>query len=244
MHKGIYTIKSNIKIAADVYEMVLSGDTSAITMPGQFINILLPEKYLRRPISICDWSEDTITIVYKVVGGGTAQMATMPVGTELDCLVGLGTGFDTKKSEASALLLGGGVGTPPMYGLAKALLREGKEVTVLLGFNSKDDVFYQENFEALGAKVVVATADGSFGTRGFVTDILPENKDVFYYTCGPIPMLKAIYKALGTKGQISLEERMGCGFGACMGCSMQTKVGNKRVCKEGPVFDADILLWE
>ncbi len=245
MYKGLYEIASNEKIAKDVYRMVLVGDTSAITACGQFVNVELDGFYLRRPISICDYDSETITIIYKVVGKGTEYMATLGAGKKLDLLVGLGNGFDTSKSGNAPLLIGGGVGVPPMFALAKKLIAEGKSVNVILGFNTKDDVFYAEEFENVGTKVFVATADGSVGTKGFVTTVLQEEKIdyTYFYTCGPEPMLKALYNATSTSGQLSFEERMGCGFGACMGCSCKTKYGNKRICKEGPVLEKEEIIW-
>ena len=240
------TIEHNTEIADGVYEMALKGDTSLITAPGQFINIKLPGFYLRRPISICEYDNNGLVIIYKVVGHGTDLMSTMKKGDRLWCLMGLGNGFDVDSTGDHVLLVGGGVGTPPMYGLAKELLLKKKKVTVVLGFASKKDAFYIEKFEELGKsisgseiEVRVATVDGSLGTKGFVTDRL-EGLDTVtdYCACGPIPMLKALYGYYGGKitGQLSFEERMGCGFGACVGCSIATKSGNKKVCKDGPVF--------
>lgn len=244
MTQGIYTIKENYKIAKDVYKMILVGDTSAITAPGQFINIKLDGLFLRRPISICDWTEDTITIIYKVVGEGTEKMAAM-TGGELDVLVGLGNGFDVSKSGDAPLLIGGGVGTPPMYGLAKKLAEKGIKSLVVLGFASKDDVFYEEEFKALGCDVMITTVDGTYGIKGFVTDAIKQSgkEYSYFYTCGPLPMLKAVYDGTTTSGELSFEERMGCGFGACMGCSCKTKYGNKRICKDGPVLVKEEIIW-
>jgi len=242
--KNEYKILSNKKIANQVYEMVLEGDTQYIKKPGQFINIEIKEFYLRRPISICNYDENTITVIYKVVGEGTEKLSQMKEGT-LDVLTGLGNGFDTRRSKERPLLIGGGVGTPPMYGLCKKLVEEGKKPIVVLGFNSKEDVFYEEKFKSLGADVYVSTVDGRYGTKGFVTDIIKTLKDYdFYYACGPINMLKAIHKSIEIDGELSLEERMGCGIGACMGCTIQTKTGPKRVCYNGPVFNKNDLLWE
>ncbi len=243
MKQGIYEIKRNVKIAKDVYEMVLAGDTSAITAPGQFVNILLEGKYLRRPISICDWDENTVTLIYKVVGGGTEQMAGLPVGGKLDLLVGLGNGYNTEKCGEKPLLIGGGVGVPPLYGLCKALRKAGKEVQVVLGFNTAEEVFLKEGFEKLGASVTVATADGSVGVKGFVTNAMESLDYDYFYTCGPEPMFRAIERAVSVSGQYSFEERMGCGFGACMGCSCKTKYGNKRICKDGPVLEREEIIW-
>lgn len=241
--KNEYKIISNKKIANLVYEMILEGDTQYITKPGQFINIELKEFYLRRPISISDYSDNTITIVYKVLGEGTEKLSQIQEGT-LDILTGLGNGFDVRKSKERPLLIGGGVGTPPMYGLCKKLIEEGKKPIVVLGFNSKEDVFYEDKFKALGADVYVSTVDGSYGTKGFVTDIIKTLDDYdFYYACGPINMLKAVHSLIEKNGELSLEERMGCGIGACMGCTINTKTGPKRVCYNGPVFSKEDLLW-
>ena len=243
MTQGIYEILRNVPLTDTVFEMVLGGDTGAITAPGQFINIQLAGKYLRRPISICDWSEDTITIIYKVVGSGTQQMSEMKVGEKLDVLVGLGNGYNPDKSGDAPVLLGGGVGVPPMYGLCKALRAQGKAVKVILGFNTKDEVFYEQEFKDLGAEVTVTTADGSYGVKGFVTDALATMDYSYFFTCGPMPMFLAIEKVATTSGQYSFEERMGCGFGACMGCSCKTKYGNKRICKDGPVLEREEIVW-
>ncbi len=243
MTQGMYTILENKALTAAVYQMVLEGDTSALTAPGQFVNILLEGKFLRRPISVCDYSESTITLLYKVVGEGTQQMSEMPAGKQLDVLVGLGNGFVTAKSGDTPVLIGGGVGIPPMYRLCKDLLGEGKQVKVILGFNTKDEIFYEQEFKALGADVYVTTVDGSYGTKGYVTDVLKTLAYSYFYTCGPMPMFKAIEATAVTSGQYSFEERMGCGFGACMGCSCKTKYGNKRICKDGPVLEREEIIW-
>ena len=242
MKQSIFTILSNEALTDSVYKMVLSGDTSAITNCGQFVNIQLDGMFLRRPISVCDYDGNTLTIVYKVVGKGTEAMSKMSAGTELDILTGLGNGYDLSLAGEKPVLLGGGVGVPPMYNLAKKLRAMGKEVTVILGFNTASEIFYEEEFKALGCAVTVTTVDGSYGTKGFVTDALPENY-TYFYTCGPEPMLKAVYKATATSGEMSFEERMGCGFGACMGCSCKTLTGYKRICKEGPVMKKEEILW-
>ena len=244
MKQGIFTIISNEALTDSVYKMVLSGDTSAITASGQFVNIQLAGKFLRRPISVCDYDSQTLTIVYKVVGKGTEQMSVMSAGEQLDILTGLGNGYDLSLSGDKPVLLGGGVGVPPMYNLAKKLIALGKDVTVILGFNTKSEVFYEEEFKALGCNVIVATADGSHGVKGFATTPLAELDYTYFYTCGPEPMLKAVYKATSTSGQMSFEERMGCGFGACMGCSCKTLTGYKRICKDGPVMKKEDILWE
>ncbi|MBQ6818887.1 MAG: dihydroorotate dehydrogenase electron transfer subunit [Clostridia bacterium] len=243
MIQALYTIKENVALTELVYKMVLEGDTSALTAPGQFVNIQLEGKFLRRPISVCDYDDTTITLLYKVVGEGTEQMAQMTAGQTLDVLVGLGNGFDTSKSGDAPVLIGGGVGVPPMYNLCKKLLQEGKNVQVILGFNTKEEIFYEDEFKALGATVYVATADGSYGTKGFVTDVLKNLTYSYFYTCGPMPMFKAIEATAVTGGQYSFEERMGCGFGACMGCSCKTKYGNKRICREGPVLEREEIIW-
>ncbi len=243
MKQGWFTITENKPLTKWVYEMRLSGDTSAITASGQFVNILLDGSFLRRPISVCDCEEGVLTILYKVVGKGTEQMSRMRIGEKLDILTGLGNGYDLTPSGEYPLLIGGGVGVPPMYLLAKELIKAGKKVSVILGFNTADEVFYKEEFEKLGATVTVATADGSMGIKGFVTDAMKNIDYSYFYTCGPEPMLKAVYKESKTQGQFSFEERMGCGFGACMGCSCKTITGYKRICKEGPVMKKEEILW-
>ncbi len=243
MKQGLFEIKENIALTESVYKMVLQGDTSAVTAPGQFVNILLDGLFLRRPISVCDVNGDKLTIIYKVVGKGTKQMSQMKTGT-LDVLTGLGNGYDLSVSGENPVLLGGGVGVPPMYLLTKELISQGKKVQVILGFNTAGEVFYEEEFRALGADVTVTTVDGSYGTKGFVTDVMAGMQYSYFYTCGPEPMLKAVYKTSVTSGQMSFEKRMGCGFGACMGCSCKTITGYKRICKEGPVMRKEEILWE
>ncbi len=243
MKQGIFRITSNKKIARDIFKMTLAGDTSAITAPGQFVNIKLDGFFLRRPISVCDCVGENLTLIYKTVGRGTEQMSRMKNGDELDLLTGLGNGYNTRTSGDSPLLVGGGVGVPPMYMLCKELISEGKKVTVVLGFNSKDDVFCEDEFKALGADVHISTADGTYGTKGFVTDVIKDLQYTFFYTCGPEPMFRAMHKMMKTPGQYSFEERMGCGFGACMGCSCKTLTGNKRICKEGPVMESEEIIW-
>ena len=243
MKQGIFKIIENVPLTDCVYKMVLQGDTSAISAPGQFVNIKLDGLFLRRPISVCDVTGDRLTIIYKVVGKGTEQMSRMQ-GGELDVLTGLGNGYDLSLSGDHPVLLGGGVGVPPMYLLCKELIKQGKAVSVILGFNTKGEVFYEDEFRGLGASVTVTTADGSYGTKGFVTDALKDMNYSYFYTCGPEPMLKAVYKASVTSGQMSFEKRMGCGFGACMGCSCKTITGYKRICKEGPVMKKEEILWE
>lgn len=234
-------IQSNEQIAKNVYRMQLCGDTTGI-LSGQFVNIRVAGQFLRRPISVCNIADGILTIIYKVVGVGTEAMSQLPVGTQLDVLTVLGNGYDLSKAGDKPLLVGGGVGVPPMYMLARQLREMGKNVRVILGFNTKDEVFYEEEFRALGCEVVVTTVDGSHGVKGFVTNAL-DGKQSYYYTCGPLPMIKALLQAAGTNGEVSMEERMGCGFGACMGCTIQTTQGPKRVCKEGPVFAAEELIF-
>ena len=240
MKQVIFEIKSNEQIAKNVYRMLLAGDTTGI-LPGQFVNIRVAGQFLRRPISVCNITDGVLTIIYKVVGVGTEAMSHLPVGTQLDVLTVLGNGYDLTKAGDAPLLVGGGVGVPPMYMLARQLREMGKTVRVILGFNTKDEVFYEEEFRALGCDVIVTTVDGSHGLKGFVTNAL-DGKQSYYYTCGPLPMIKALIQAAGTHGEVSMEERMGCGFGACMGCTIQTTQGPKRVCKEGPVFPAGELI--
>ena len=249
MKQRLFEIQSNEQIAKNVYRMQLAGDTAGI-LPGQFVNIRVEGQFLRRPISVCDISEargerlearGVLTIIYKVVGVGTEAMSHLPVGTQLDVLTVLGNGYDLSKAGNAPLLVGGGVGVPPIYMLARQLREMGKAVRVILGFNTKEEVFYEEEFRALGCDVTVTTVDGSHGVKGFVTNAL-DGQQSYSYTCGPLPMIKALLQAAGTNGEVSMEERMGCGFGACMGCTIQTTKGPKRVCKEGPVFPAEILI--
>ena len=240
-----FTVLSNRPIAKSVYKMVLAGNTEGIKA-GQFVELALPGRFLRRPISVCDWTENTLTLIYKVVGAGTEDMAAMEEGVRLDVLTALGNGYDLARAGSAPVLIGGGVGVPPMYGLAKELCRRGEVPRVLLGFNTIEEVFYEKQFLALGCAVSVATADGSYGTRGFVTDILREEgfAPSYYYTCGPLPMLRAVAEATSCAGEASFEERMGCGFGACMGCTILTTRGPKRVCKDGPVFRKEEIEWQ
>lgn len=243
MKQGIYTIRENLPLAEGVLRMVLAGDTSALTLPGQFVNIRLSGRFLRRPISVCDWDEESITLIYKVVGGGTGDMAALRPGDELDVLTGLGNGYDMSKSGAAPLLIGGGIGIPPLYGLCKRLIAQGKRPRAILGYNRESQVYYAGEFKALGVSVSIATADGSMGVKGFVTQAMPEDGYGYFYTCGPTAMLKAVYDASKTGGQFSFEERMGCGFGACMGCSCMTKYGSKRICRDGPVLEKEEIIW-
>ena len=244
MKDVLLRLEKNIEIAKNTYLWELSGDISDITASGQFVNIKLDGFFLRRPISVCDAEGDKLTIIFKVVGHGTEMMAKANVGEEFSVLTGLGNGYDLTKSGDKPLLIGGGAGVPPMYMLCKQLIREGKCPTVILGFNTAAEVFYKDEFEALGAKVLIATADGSVGIKGFVTNAMEGVDYSYFYTCGPEPMLKAVYNASTTSGQMSFEERMGCGFGACMGCSCKTLTGYKRICKEGPVMKKEEILWD
>ena len=241
MKQLTFEIKTNEQIAKNVYRMQLCGDTTGI-LPGQFVNIRVEGQFLRRPISVCNINNGVLTIIYKVVGVGTEAMSRLPIGTQLDVLTVLGNGYDLSKAGDKPLLIGGGVGVPPMYMLARQLREAGKAVRVILGFNTKDEVFYEEEFRALGCDITVTTVDGSHGVKGFVTNAL-DGQQSYYYTCGPLPMIKALLQAAGTNGEVSMEERMGCGFGACMGCTIQTTQGPKRVCKEGPVFPAEELIF-
>ncbi len=243
MKDTVFKVVSNVKIAKNTYECVMSGDTSDITAPGQFVNLKIDGFYLRRPISVCDVEGDKLTLIYKAVGAGTEKMARMQGGEEMLTLTGLGNGYDTSLSGDRPVLIGGGAGVPPMYLLCRKLISEGKSPSVILGFGSSDEIFYKEKFEALGAGVCVTTVDGSFGIKGFVTDALSEVDYTYFYTCGREPMLGAVYNASTTSGQFSFEERMGCGFGACMGCTCETKYGNKRICRDGPVLVKEEIIW-
>ena len=243
MDQQFCTILENRPLTGLVWQMKLAADTRSITAPGQFVNLKLEGLYLRRPISICDWDDGTITLIYKVVGEGTERMTALQAGQQIDTLVGLGNGYNPEKSGSAPLLIGGGVGVPPMYGLAKRLLAQGKDVTVILGFNTREELFYEAEFCALGARVFVTTVDGSCGTKGFVTDVMKDLSYSYFYTCGPMPMFRAIEKTAVTGGQFSFEERMGCGFGACMGCTCKTKYGSKRICKDGPVLEREEIVW-
>lgn len=243
MKQSFFEISSNFEIARGIFKMTLSGDTEEIKRPGQFVNIRLKGKYLRRPISVCDYKDKELTLIYKVVGSGTKQMSEMVKGEVLDVLTGLGNGFDTEKSGDEPLLIGGGVGVPPLYSLAKKLAAEGKRVNCIIGFNSSDEVFLYDELKKICSSVCVTTADGGLGKKGFVTDAVDDFSYTYVYTCGPEPMLKAVYEKIKTEGQFSFEERMGCGFGACMGCSCKTKYGAKRICREGPVLLKEEIIW-
>lgn len=244
MKETIFTVKENVRLAGSVYKMTLSGETDAITNPGQFVNIKLDELYLRRPISVCDVDENTLTLVYRAVGKGTDAMAKMRQGDSFDALTGLGNGFNLDKCGNEPLLVGGGVGIPPLYLLAKRLIEKGVMPKVILGFNKAEEIFLADDFAALGAELYIATADGSVGTKGFVTDVMKNLSYSYFYSCGPMPMYRAMEKVAVTDGEYSLEERMGCGFGACMGCSCKTTLGNKRICADGPVFGRSEIIWQ
>lgn len=243
MYQGIYKIKENTALTDCVFKMVLEGDTSALTAPGQFINITVEGCYLKRPISVFDWDDSTISVIYKVVGEGTEKMSKWLPGAECECLTGLGNGFATDRSGGKPLLIGGGVGIPPLYGLCKRLVAQGKAPSVILGFNTEKEIFCKADFENLGVETIITTVDGSVGVKGFVTDAMKELNYSYFYTCGPIPMFRAIEKTAVGSGEYSFEERMGCGFGACMGCSCKTKYGNKRICKDGPVLVREEIIW-
>lgn len=239
-YQGMMEIVKIENIADNVYEMTLKGaGAKYITKPGQFINIKINDSlqpYLRRPMSISDYDDQTIIIVFKVVGLGTEILKNKAIGEKLDCLIGLGNGFEI--NEGDALLVGGGLGTPPLYNLGKKLHKKGIKVTTVLGFNSKKDIFYVDKFKEFG-DVFVATMDGSVGTKGTVVDVIKQANLTFdyYYTCGPEPMLDAMVINYPNNGQLSFEARMGCGFGACMGCSCKVKTKPyKRICVEGPVL--------
>ncbi|MDD3335460.1 MAG: dihydroorotate dehydrogenase electron transfer subunit [Eubacteriales bacterium] len=249
-----FQVTENLLIAPRVYHMRLTGDTRKLTSPGQFVQIALPGYYLRRPISVCDWrpgENGTLDLIYKAVGHGTEDMGELKPGTVLDLLTGLGNGFDLNQRDEVTrsqfpLLIGGGVGAPPMYALCKHLLAGLKAPHVILGFNTAEEVFWKREFEALGAPVTITTADGSMGVKGFVTNGMAalRGKYDYVYACGPEPMLHAVYdEAAGIPGQYSFEERMACGFGVCMGCSCKTKYGSKRICKAGPVLFREEILW-
>ena len=243
MKQVFFKVKTNRPLTDDVYEMILLGDTTGITNCGQFVNLKIDGQYLRRPISVCDYSENSLTLIYKVVGEGTLKMSSYTEGKEIDILVGLGNGYDISLSGDKPLLIGGGVGVPPMYNLCKKLIEKGAKPTVILGFNNKKEVFYEEQFKLLGANVIITTVDGSYGKKGFVTDVMDKLDYTYFYTCGPMPMFKAIEKVAKGNGEFSFEERMGCGFGACMGCSCKTKYGNKRICVDGPVLKREEIIW-
>ncbi len=242
MKDVIFKIKEINRLTSDTFELKLEGDTSDITKPGQFVNIELEGHYLRRPISVCDVNGNELTLIVKVVGEGTEKLCNKRKGEELKVLTGLGNGFDVKKSTEKPVLVGGGVGTPPMFMTAKKLLENGIKPEIVLGFSDKNAVFYEDEFENLGLNVTITTVDGSYGLKGFVTDAIKEMNVDYVFCCGPEPMLKAIHSE-GLKGQYSFEERMGCGFGACMGCSCKTKYGNKRICKDGPILEAEEIIW-
>lgn len=243
MTESIFTVISNEKIAKNTYKIILSGNTDG-GRPGQFVNIKIDGFFLRRPISVCDIEENTLTLIYKTVGAGTDKLSKTEKGEKLNILAFLGNGYDLSKSGEAPLLIGGGVGVPPLFLLAKKLVKEGKKPTAILGFNSADEIFLKDEFEAIGVKTFIATADGSVGTRGFVTDVMKNiGGYTYFYTCGPEPMLRAVYGESKTDGEFSFEERMGCGFGACVGCTCKTKYGNKRICRDGPMLSKEEIIW-
>ena len=244
MKQSDFTILENIGLTENIFRLRLEGDTSAVARPGQFVNILLADRFLRRPLSVCDREGDVLTLIYKVVGGGTKHLSTLPAGRKLNLLTGLGNGYDLETAGTHPLVIGGGAGIPPLFFLTRELIAAECRVTAVLGFNTKDEIFYPDEFRALGANVIVTTADGSCGTKGFVTDALPGLDYTSYYACGPEPMLKAVYRCAKGSGQFSFEKRMGCGFGACMGCSCRTITGYKRICREGPVLRKEEILWD
>ena len=243
MRQDVFEIVSNRNLAPGVYEMVLRGASTEDCTPGRFVQLRLDSFYLRRPISVCDAEDGKLTLVYKTVGRGTEAMAQYECGKRIDVLTGLGNGYDLDNSGDRPLLIGGGAGVPPMYLLARRLLAQGKQPAVILGFNKAEEIFYAEQFRALGIKTIIATADGSVGVKGFVTDAMEGLDYTYTYACGPEPMLKAVYNRASTSGEYSFEERMGCGFGACMGCTCETKYGNKRICKDGPVLTKEEIVW-
>lgn len=242
MDATMLKVVSNVEIQEDIYALTLEGDFSQITNPGQFVNIKIEGCFLRRPISICNYSNRLITLLYKLVGKGTTLLSEKQPGEMLDVIYPLGNGFDTKQSFDKPILLGGGIGVPPLYGLAKKLVEEGKKPVICLGFNSINQVILVDEFEKLGLTVKVATVDGSYGHKGFVTDFCKDLDFDYAFTCGPEPMLKAVYDVV-PDGQFSFEARMACGFGACMGCTCKTKYGNKRICKDGPVLFKEEIIW-
>ena len=245
MKKTVMTLTAVRPLTRDVFELTFAGDTSAIQRPGQFVNIEIVTKFLRRPISVCDWEHDRLVLICRAVGEGTKILCSAAPGTNFDMLTGLGTGYDVEKATAKPVLIGGGVGVPPLFALAKALIRKGVTPAVALGFNTKSELFYKDEFEALGCPVLVSTVDGSCGEKGFVTQLIEKTDCDYCFCCGPMPMLKAVYGLEQLRGgQYSFEERMGCGFGACMGCSIQTKNGSRRVCKDGPIFEKEEILWQ
>lgn len=243
MTQETFRITRQSLAAEDTYRLELAGNTGELRTPGQFVDVALPGKFLRRPFCVCSWDEGSMTLYYKVVGEGTRQMSALTEGTELDVLVGLGNGFDTKDSGAAPLLCGGGLGAAPMYALCRALRSEGKEATVLLGFNTAAEIVLEEEFRRLGAGLTIFTLDGSAGHKGFVTDLMPDLNYSYVYSCGPMPMMRAVSAAAVTGAQFSLEARMACGFGACVGCTIRTANGPRRVCADGPVFRKEEILW-
>ena len=243
MRQDVFEIVSNKNLAPGVYEMVLRGSSTEDCTPGRFVQLKLDSFYLRRPISVCDAEDGKLTLVYKTVGRGTEAMAQYESGKRIDVLTGLGNGYNLDNSGDRPLLIGGGAGVPPMYLLVRRLLAQGKQPAVILGFNKAEEIFYADRFRALGIETIIATADGSVGVKGFVTDAMEGLDYTYTYACGPEPMLRAVYNRAATSGEYSFEERMGCGFGACMGCTCETKYGNKRICKDGPVLTKEEIVW-
>jgi len=244
MKQGLFSIVENCAIAKNTYRMVLQGDTSAVTNPGQFVNIAVDGQYLRRPISVCDCEGDTLTLIYKTVGEGTQKLSANRPGDALDILTGLGNGYSLECAGEAPLLIGGGVGVPPLFWLCRKLQQQGCKPTVILGFNSAEEVFYADEFAKFAQKVYITTADGSMGHKGFVTDVMKDLRYSYFYTCGPMPMFRAIERIAVGSGEYSFEERMGCGFGACMGCSCKTQFRDKRICTDGPVLKREEIIWE
>jgi dihydroorotate dehydrogenase electron transfer subunit len=244
MKQGVFTVADNRPLSRRLSRLRLNGDSSAIAGPGQFVSLSLPGFFLRRPFSVCDWDASGFSIVYEQVGKGTEAMLSLTPGDTLDVLTGLGNGFDLRRAGNAPLLVGGGSGVSPMLGLTRRLLSEGRTPHVILGFSGREDVALLEDFRLIGVCPTVTTLDGSFGLRGFVTDALDDLEPSFFYACGPEAMLRAVSERCACDGQLSFDARMGCGFGACMGCTRPTRSGPKRVCKDGPVFDKGEILWE
>lgn len=243
--KTLFTIKENRRIASDTYRMELSCGFMPETRAGQFVDIALDGFYLRRPIAVCDLSDDGMTICYKAVGKGTEYMSTLRPGMTLDLLTGLGNGFNVAACRDAALLIGGGLGAAPLHLLCRELKAAGKKVSVVLGFNKAEEIILIEEYRKMGVEPGIATLDGSAGTKGFVGDVIARMSPEYdrFYCCGPLPMMKAVCESLPTGGEASLEERMGCGAGFCYGCTRMTRGGAKRICKDGPVFDKEEIIW-
>ncbi len=243
MKQGLFRIAENRPLTEKVSRLCLEGDCSHVGEPGQFVDLRLEGLFLRRPLSVCDVEGDRLTLLYEESGKGTALLRTLPEGTVLDVLTGLGRGFDRSLAGSSPLLIAGGTGASPLYGLAKRLCAEGRDVTVILGFATAAERFYEEEFRALGVTLCVCTEDGSYGRAGFVTEAM-DRPASYFYTCGPKAMMQSVCARAETDGQLSLAVRMGCGFGACMGCRVETISGGRRVCKDGPVFGKGEILWD